>query len=108
VTKKSIESNSSSDYYESFIERVPIVKLNLTKHFGIDVNEESANKVFNLSKNFMSLKPRERTSIDIIFNTNVNVCQDYEAVFVGYFNLPPNVILFFPYLIFLSLIINFI
>lgn len=92
MTKKSIESNSSSDYYDSFIERVPIVKLNLIKHFGVEINEETERKVFYLSKNFMSLKPRERTSIDIILNTNVNVCQDYEAVFVGYLNLPPNVI----------------
>jgi hypothetical protein len=102
VTKKSIESTSSSDYYESFIERVPIVKLNLIKHFGVQINEESESQVFNLSKNSMSLKPRERTSIDIIFNTNVNVCQDYEAVFVGYLNLPQNVISLLSYLFFFN------
>lgn len=40
------------------------------------------------------LEPRERGNIFISFNTNANICGVYEAVFVGYLNLPQNVIYF--------------
>ena len=38
------------------------------------------------------MKPREKTIVEIFFNTETKQCQTYEAVFVGYLNLESSVI----------------
>lgn len=45
------ESATTLDYYENgyiYVDRVPVIKINLTNHYGSEVNEE--NKVFILNK----------------------------------------------------------
>lgn len=37
------------------------------------------------------LKPREKTAMQITFNSNVKVSRSYEAIFIGYLKLAQNV-----------------
>jgi hypothetical protein len=84
------ESNNSFDYFDYFVdERVPLIKLKLSQHYGQEVTEE--NKVFYFSENRMTLRPRDKTTISITFNTMVKQCQAYEAIFIGYLTLPQKV-----------------
>ncbi len=88
------ESNNSFDYFDYFVdERVPLIKLKMSQHFGQEVTEE--NKVFYFSESRMTLRPRDKTTISITFNTMVKQCRAYEAVFIGYLTLPQKVILVF-------------
>ena len=82
-----VDSYTSFDYFDFFVdERVPLIKLKLSSHYGEEVTDE--NKVFYFSDNRITLKPRDKTTINITFNTQIKKCQAYEAVFVGYLTLP--------------------
>lgn len=84
-------SDNSIDLNENdyvYVEQLPLVKINLTRHYGTHV-DDNENSVFHLGKHKYYMKPREKAIIEVFFNTATKKCQAYEAVFVGYFNLEP-------------------
>ena len=86
-------SNTSMDYYDSaagyvYVEQLPLIKLNLTPHYGLELDDKSA--VFYLNNARTMLKPREKTAIEVYFTSTVP-CRNYEAIFVGYLNMHPDV-----------------
>jgi hypothetical protein len=84
------ESNDSFDFFDYFVdERVPLIKLKISQHYGQEVTED--NKVFYFGDTRMTLRPRDKTTVSVTFNTLVKKCLDYEAVFVGYLTLPEKV-----------------
>jgi len=81
------------DYYDStagyvYVEQLPLIKLNLTPHYGVELDDKSS--VFYLNNARTTLKPREKTALEICFASSVP-CRSYEAVFVGYLNIHPDV-----------------
>jgi hypothetical protein len=94
--QKPSNSNATSydDYYDNeyvYFERVPIVKINLTKHFGRELPDQD-DEIYLMSSRKSILKPRETIHMEVIFNSDFSECGLYDAIFVGYLNLAPNVI----------------
>jgi hypothetical protein len=81
--RHSCDTNNYSDANYIYVDFTPIIKLNLTPYYGDKIEET----IYSLDKNEMFLKPRERTNIEVSFNTNYEVCGEYNVVFVGYFKL---------------------
>lgn len=81
------ESRTTFDFFDYFVEeRVPLISLKLTSHYGDAVTDD--NRVFYFNQDRVTLRPRDKTTISITFNTHVENCQAYEAVFVGYLTVP--------------------
>ncbi|CAF0775579.1 unnamed protein product [Brachionus calyciflorus] len=87
---KELRETGSEYSHSSLDDRKPLIKLNLTGHFGSI--QESDKSVFFLDKNLLKLKPREKTTMMITFNTELDDFKDYEAIFVGYLGLSQNFI----------------
>ncbi len=86
-------SNTSMDYYDSnvgyvYVEQLPLIKLNITPHYGVELDDKNA--VFYLNNTRTILKPREKTALEVCFTSGVQ-SRNYEAIFVGYLNIHPNV-----------------
>ncbi|RNA24355.1 Deleted in lung and esophageal cancer 1, partial [Brachionus plicatilis] len=81
-----LRESMCDDYYYSFEERFPLVKINLTPHYGQD--QQKDNQIFSLDKHNLSLDAKEKKQLEITFNTHAEKCGSYEAIFVGYLSLP--------------------
>lgn len=81
-------SVTSMEYYDSagyvYVEQLPLVKINLTPHYGDELDDKSA--VFFMNNTRTTLKPRQKTALDVCFTAD-NDCRNYEAIFVGYLNI---------------------
>ena len=66
------------------------MKINLTKHFGRELVDQD-NEIYLMSNRKNFLKPRETIHVDVIFNSDISLCGLYDAIFVGYLSLAPEV-----------------
>ncbi len=90
---KSEPSSTSFDYFDMYIQkRIPLINLKMTQHYGQEIEEENSNGIFSINQRKMILKPRDKTTLSITFNTKHSKCQEYEAIFIGYLSLPSQVI----------------
>ncbi len=85
-------TNTTMDYYDPgyvYVEQLPLIKLSLTQHYGVELDDKNSIFYFNNSRTL--LKPKEKGCLEVCFTTASSECRTYEAIFVGYLNIPANV-----------------